>query len=98
MRRLMMTLPVAMAMFGFAGTANAQAIGVELYVGPPAAYYYGPPPYAVYNDNDYESGAYSYYAPGITVYRRRNGDPSPNNTGAFFRKLDREGRGGNAGN
>ena len=44
MRHLMMTLPVAMAMFGSAGTANAQAIGVELYVGPPAAYYYGPPP------------------------------------------------------
>jgi len=70
---------------------------LELYVGPPGAYYYGPAPYAVYDT--YEPGAYSYYASGITVYRRRNGDdPSPNNTEAFFRKLDREGRGGNAGN
>jgi hypothetical protein len=95
MRRLWMTVPVALAVFGFAGTANAQGVGVELYVGPPAAYYYGPPAYAY----DYEPGAYSYYAPGITVYRRsRSGDPSPNNTGAFYRKLDREGRGGNTSN
>ena len=95
MLRLMMILPAAVAVFSISGAASAQGVGVEVYVGPPAAYY-GPAPYAVYDT--YEPGAYGYYAPGITVYRRRNDDPSPNNTGAFFRKLDRENRGGNANN
>jgi hypothetical protein len=75
--------------------ASAQGVGVEIYVGPPASYYYGPAPYVAY---DYAPDADSYYAPGITVYRRRGGDPSPNRTRAYFDKLDREGRGGNAGN
>jgi hypothetical protein len=96
MRRSMMAaLAAASAMLGTYSNTSAQGVGVEIYVGPPASYYYGPAPYAAY---DYEPGAYSYYAPGITVYRRRSDDPSPNNTGAFYRKLDREGRGGNAGN
>jgi hypothetical protein len=94
-RSVIATLAAATATLAIVGTARAQ-VGVEVYVGPPAAYYYGP---GYYVANDYEPGAYSYYyAPGITVYRRRGGEPSANNTGAFFRHLDREGRGGNGGN
>ena len=94
-RSIMVVLTAAIAILGEYGSASAQGVGIELYVGPPPAYYYGPGPSVVY---DAEPGAYTYYSPGITVYRRRSDDPSPNNTGAYFRKLDREGRGGNAGN
>jgi hypothetical protein len=94
MRRLMMFAAAVATALGIGSSASAQGVGVEVYVGPPTSYYYGPTPYAVYDD--YDASAYSYYAPGITVYRRRGIDPSPNNTGAYFRKLDRENRGGNS--
>src|SRR5262245_12737466 len=90
-RSIILAIATAAATVSLSGSASAQAIGFDYYVGPPASYYFAPGPYV---DYEYVPDTYSYYAPGITVYRRRGVDPSPNNTGAFFRKLDREGRGG----
>ena len=46
------------------------AQGVEVYVGPPAPYYYSPGPYV---QNGYAPPAYGYYGyaePGVVVYPR----------------------------
>ena len=68
MRRSMIAGALAAAVASFAGygSASAQGVGVELYVGPPA-YAYEPGPYVQYG---YGPPAYGYYGYAEPSYRR----------------------------
>jgi hypothetical protein len=69
MRRRMIVAASTIAIVSFAGygSASAQGVGVEVYVGPPALYYYSPGPYVQYG---YAPPVYGYYEPGAVVYPR----------------------------
>jgi hypothetical protein len=63
-------LTAAIASLGAYGSASAQGVGVDIYVGPPA-YAYGPGPYVQYG---YAPPAYTYYGygePYVVTYPRR---------------------------
>lgn len=95
MRRTMIMTAVAAVAGAAAFTSAATAQGVELYVGPSAAYGY-------YYDDDYYHRGYSY---GPRVYGYYNDgysgrgyyrDPDNYRTGSsrWWQQMDRQGRGG----
>lgn len=95
MRRLMIMTAVAACAGSAIWSGAASAQGVELYVGPPAAYGY-------YNNDDYYHLGYSY---GPRVYGYYNDGPSgrgyyrdPDNyrsgSKRWWQQMDRNGRGG----
>ena len=69
MRRFIIAASVA-AIASFAGYGSALAQGVEVYVGPPAPYYYAPGPYVQYEYAPPAYGYYGYAEPGVVVYPR----------------------------
>lgn len=93
MRRSIVTvLAAGMSMAAWCGGASAQGVGVDLYVGPPAAYdsYYDYPSYP-----EYRSGprVYGYYYDRSERHLRQ---PEDYRTGSkrWWKQMDRSGRGG----
>ena len=64
MRRSIIAASAA-AIASFAGYGSALAQGVEVYVGPPAPYYYSPGPYVQYGYAPPAYGYYGYAEPGV---------------------------------
>ena len=85
-------LAASASLAAWCGTASAQGVGVDLYVGPPAydGYYYDYPSYTEYR---YGPRVYGYYAERDERHLRR---PEEFRTGSrrWWKQMDREGRGG----
>jgi hypothetical protein len=70
MRRSITIAASVAALASFAAYGSALAQGVEVYVGPPAPYYYSPGPYVQYGYAPPAYGYYGYAEPGVVVYPR----------------------------
>jgi hypothetical protein len=70
MRRSITIAVSVAALASFAAYGSAFAQGVEVYVGPPAPYYYSPGPYVQYGYAPPAYGYYGYAEPGVVVYPR----------------------------
>ena len=68
MRRWITVAASVAALASFAGYGSALAQGAEVYVGPPAPYYYSPGPYVQYGYAPRVYGYYGYAEPGVVVY------------------------------